>query len=55
MYRDELPPASLVPVARALESVSGNHGWRSNDSDFGALGGLADPSFSVVEHVCLSE
>ena len=37
MYRDELPPPSLMPVPRALDIVSHAHGLRSNDSDFGAL------------------
>ncbi len=53
MYRDELPPATLVPVPRALEMFTLDHGPRSNDSSFGALTALEAPAraaSSVTEH-----
>ena len=37
MYRDELPPATLVPVPRALEPFSSAHALSSNTSAFGEL------------------
>ncbi len=53
MYREDLPPATLVPVPRALEMSTLDHGLRSNDSDFGALTTLAPrarASSSVIAH-----
>jgi hypothetical protein len=53
MYRDELPPATLLPVPRALEMSALDHGLRSNDTDFGALTApapLEHAGSSVVAH-----
>jgi hypothetical protein len=50
MYRDELPPATLVPVPRALEMLALDHGPRSNDSDFGQLAEPARGASRVTEH-----
>ncbi len=53
MYREDLPPATLVPVPRALEMCTLDHGLRSNDSDFGALTApapRAPASSSVIAH-----
>lgn len=53
MYRDELPPAMLVPMPRAQEMPTLCHGLRSNDSDFGELTApapLARSTSSVIEH-----
>jgi hypothetical protein len=53
MYRDELPPAMLVPMPQAQGGPTLCHGPRSNDSDFGALTApapLARGFSSVIEH-----
>ncbi len=50
MYRDELPPATLVPVPRALEMFTLDHGPRSNASDFGALAAPVRAASEVITH-----
>lgn len=53
MYRDEFPPAMLVPVPQVQAVPALCHGPRSNDSDFGALAApspLARSTSSVITH-----
>ena len=42
MYRDELPPATTVPVPTALEMFTWAPGPRANDSNFAALAAPAE-------------
>lgn len=53
MYREDFPPATLLPMPRALEMSTLDHGLRSNDSDFGALNAVAPrvrAGASVIAH-----